>query len=293
MTWLILPVVLAATSAFGGRVVQRRLRPDWATWILTGLSVLTAVAVLWALGVLALGFAAEQPALAGAFGWCSTLVKTHRHIPVAVGVGAGIALVASGVSVVVRVRAWRIALRTSHAEIVDADEPIAFAVPGRPGRIVVSAGMLATLDPDEQRVLYAHERAHLRRNHHRFVGAADLAAAAVPLLVPLARLVRFATERWADEDAATEVGDRRLVARAVTRAALAGSGPAPAGVALGIAGAGSRARVESLMRPAITLSAVTVAWIAAAVGVLTISLVGSTVQIRDLVALLSHVCGPD
>ena len=36
----------------------------------------------------------------------------------------------------------------------------AYAVPGWPGRIVVTAGMLDALNPDERRVLLAHERAH-------------------------------------------------------------------------------------------------------------------------------------
>jgi predicted transcriptional regulator len=40
------------------------------------------------------------------------------------------------------------------------------------------------------------------------------------MLVPVARAAGWAAERWADEDAAHVVGDRRLVARALARAAL-------------------------------------------------------------------------
>src|SRR5205085_4994912 len=49
-------------------------------------------------------------------------------------------------------------------------------------------------------------------------------AAANPLLRPTARGVRLAVERDADEAAAAEVGDRRLVARALARAGLAKAG---------------------------------------------------------------------
>ena len=62
---LVLPMIVAVVAASGAAWVQRRLRPDWATWTLTVLSVGAALAVLWALTVLAAGYAAEQPRLAG------------------------------------------------------------------------------------------------------------------------------------------------------------------------------------------------------------------------------------
>ena len=73
--------------------------------------------------------------------------------------------------------------------------------------------MLRALSADERRVVLAHEAAHLARHHHLYVQLADLAAAANPLLRSTARGVRLAVEREADEVAAAEVGDRRLVAR--------------------------------------------------------------------------------
>ena len=88
--------------------------------------------------------------------------------------------------------------------------PTAFVLPGRPGRIVVSAGMLRALDVEERRVLLAHERSHLDRHHHRFIRLTDLAASALPLLRPVQRHVRFTVERWADEDAAAAVGTAGL-----------------------------------------------------------------------------------
>jgi hypothetical protein len=51
------------------------------------------------------------------------------------------------------------------------------------------------------RALLAYERAYLRGRHHWFTAAAEPAAAANPLLRPLARAVAFTIERWADEEA--------------------------------------------------------------------------------------------
>lgn len=290
---LVLPMIIAVATASGAAWVQRRLRPDWATWTLTVLSVGAALAVLWALTVLATGYAAEQPGLAGAFGWCHVLFTSHDRIPAPVGIGAWAALAASAVSVTARIRARRATLRMTHDGVASSSAPVAYAVPGRPGRVIVSEGMLNTLDNAERRVLYAHEHSHLRRRHHRFRQVADIAAAAVPILAPLNRQVRFATERWADEDAVREVGDRRLVARAVARAALASSGAGVGPAALGINGSGARARVEALMTPPSGSTASTFAWVSLGMTGLAISVAGSTVQFHHLVAFLAHVCGLD
>jgi hypothetical protein len=96
----------------------------------------------------------------------------------------------------------------------------AYALPGSPGRIVVSGRLLAALDAAGQAALFAHERAHLAGRHHLFTTVAHLAAAANPLLLPVARAVDYTVERWADERAATVTGDRRLVAATIGRVAL-------------------------------------------------------------------------
>lgn len=105
--------------------------------------------------------------------------------------------------------------------VVDDELPTAFAVAGVPGHVVISTAMLQALDAQERKVLLAHEAAHLRHHHHLFIQLAQLAAAANPLLRPLARVIAANTERWADEVAAVEVCSRDLVARGLARAALA------------------------------------------------------------------------
>ncbi|MFJ5142241.1 M48 family metalloprotease [Streptomyces sp. NPDC088707] len=123
---------------------------------------------------------------------------------------------------------------------------------GTGGRVVVSTGMLAGLAPAERRALFAHERAHLAGRHHRHLLTVHLAARANPFLLPLRTAVSYTAERWADEEAAAEVGSRRSVARAIGKAALlAPRAPAAALPALtgGDAGPVPR-RVAALMRPA-------------------------------------------
>ena len=127
----------------------------------------------------------------------------------------------------------------------------AYALPGRPGRIVVSGRLLDCLDGRRRAALIAHEQAHLASRHHLFTTVARLAAAANPLLLPVARSVDYTVERWADEHAAAVTSDRRLVAETIGQVALL-AGPRltgarrrrGAGMVLGIVG--SRAPRVSL-----------------------------------------------
>jgi hypothetical protein len=128
----------------------------------------------------------------------------------------------------------------------------AYAIPGTPGRIVVTAGMREILTPSQYAALVSHERAHLDGGHHRLVWAVRLAAIMHPALRPLVRRVEYLVERAADERAATDLGDRRGVARAIGAAALAANGrPAFSALHIGsprpAAGAVPR-RVMALLR---------------------------------------------
>ncbi|MFC9330572.1 M48 family metalloprotease [Kitasatospora sp. NPDC057015] len=130
-------------------------------------------------------------------------------------------------------RAWawaRAAVRAGRAGGATPEHPLAvladdradaFALPGRPGRVVVTAGMLRALSAPERAALLAHERAHLTGRHHVFLTAAAYAAAVHPALRTLRTPLGYHLERWADEAAASAVGDRRVTAQAVGRAALA------------------------------------------------------------------------
>jgi hypothetical protein len=165
--------------------------------------------------------------------------------------------------------AYRLAasLPAAGGELAVIDDPghQAYAVPGRPGRIVVSTGLLRGLDAGERRAVLAHERSHLTYRHHLHHTTAHLAAAANPLLHRLPAAVALSTERWADESAAA-VCRRDIVADAITHAALGGSRrlAAPA-VILAAAATEVLTRVEALRCPAARLTVWRVALLTALV----------------------------
>jgi Zn-dependent protease with chaperone function len=159
-------------------------------------------------------------------------VQLQDPVPQLIGVTAVVLLV-SGVFRVVRVlrarRATTQELRavcnscgTGELAVVALAAPHAFAVPGRPGRILVTQGLLSVLDGDERRVVLAHERAHLQSRHHWLRAATEVSAALNPVLIPVREAVAFLVERSADEHAAAVTGSRKLVAAAIAKVALAG-----------------------------------------------------------------------
>ncbi|WP_344442397.1 M56 family metallopeptidase, partial [Kitasatospora nipponensis] len=102
--------------------------------------------------------------------------------------------------------------------VLDDDRADAYALPGRPGRIVVTTGMLRALPAPERAALLAHERAHLTCRHHLFLAAAEYAAVLHPALRALRAPLGFHLERWADEAAARSVRERTGADRAGGRA---------------------------------------------------------------------------
>jgi len=52
-----------------------------------------------------------------------------------------------------------------HARVLDHPLPVAYCLPGLRSRLVVSAGVLDTLDPAQVRAVLAHEQAHLKERH--------------------------------------------------------------------------------------------------------------------------------
>jgi Zn-dependent protease with chaperone function len=250
---LVLP--LLAVPAVGW--VGGRLHPAWASWLVLVWALVLATCATLALGLLM--FAALS--LVGPFDrlghWSRAVLQQQDAIHPVVDIAAALLLVAlTGNALVVGIRRIK-ALSTAYRAagqgddelvVVDDERPLAHALPGRPGRIVVSTSMLSTLEPAERRALLAHERAHLAHSHHLFVAVVDVLAALVPLLRPLASVIRFTTERWADETAATHVGDRSVVARALAKAALASKGRQTGGsAAMAVSGGPVPRRVAALL----------------------------------------------
>jgi hypothetical protein len=84
---------------------------------------------------------------------------------------------------------------------------VAFSLPGRGGQIVVSQGIVDALSPGQFDALCAHEAAHLRLVHSRYVQLAQVMAQTFALWPPTrvsVTTLRHALERWADEQAVGE-----------------------------------------------------------------------------------------
>ncbi|MFE2142937.1 M48 family metalloprotease [Streptomyces sp. NPDC059456] len=229
---LLLPWILVPLA----RRVVSRVRPDVALWTITTASGALAVGVVACLGALLLPVALTVPSLAA----LAHLIRPLQAgpAPLALGVSAlsAGAVVVTGVAVVRRGRSEVKRLRSAHGDVahlpqvagvcvLDDSRPDAYALPGLAGggRVVVTSGMLRSLDPHEREVLLAHERAHLASRHHLFLAVAQLAGWCHPALAAVVPQVSFAVERAADEAAARATGNRLLTARAVGRAALATS----------------------------------------------------------------------
>ncbi|POM26113.1 Peptidase family M48 [Actinomadura rubteroloni] len=239
-----LPLAVPVVVGLAARPLSGLLPPRTATWLLTATGALLALTGTATLALLALAGALRLPLIAALADLSQRVL--HRDDPTSPPVAAVAgaltvaALVAAVRTAVREARALRAAARTARdlpgdglVSVVEDAGVEAFALPGRPGRVVVTTGMLALLTEPERRVLLAHERAHLAGGHHLFRAVVRVASAANPVLWPLRAAVTYTTERWADERAAATAGDRRRAARAIGKAALAAARD-PGRVVLGI-----------------------------------------------------------
>ncbi|MFS4092147.1 M48 family metalloprotease [Streptomyces sp. AF1A] len=230
---LLLPLLLPFALPALARRALARLTPVAALWAVTACAVVLAGCSLAALGAFVLIGVLKLPLFA-AFGELIHPLRTASDIVVVPAAATSVGVLAVccwtlARSVLRQTRAFRTA-RTQAGSgpaagdlcVVDSPRPDAYALPGRPHRIVVTTAMLRSLDGPEREALFAHERAHNEGGHHYFLAAAELAAHCHPALRPVRETIRLAAERAADEAAAASVGDRRLTARAIARAALAG-----------------------------------------------------------------------
>lgn len=158
---------------------------------------------------------------------------------VAVGVGEGpVAAVALGGGVLLAgyllaVSAWvtvrTSARRRSHRDLLDlvgtplpalpggrlldSGTPVAYCLPGRRPRLVLTSAVLIRLEPAALDAVVAHERAHLSQRHHLVLLPFAAWHTALPFL-PTARTARTAValliEALADDCARARVGDQPL-----------------------------------------------------------------------------------
>jgi Zn-dependent protease with chaperone function len=235
-TVVYIPLVCALALAAGAPAIARWAPPRLGSALLMPVALATALGADAALVVLVGARLIDAAPLAAVLGWRAEAGGPHPvPLPVSLAAAVGLLVILVAGQAEWR-RSWAAArrLRTLHGDaetgelvVVRSSAMVALALPATrtsPGRIVVSDGMLRALDGAERRVLLAHERSHLRHRHDRYRRLVGVAARLNPLLRPTVGAVEFLLERWADEDAAREVGSRHLTARALARAAVA-AGP--------------------------------------------------------------------
>ena len=245
---LLLPLTVAVGLAMIVTATHRRLPPVVAARTVTITLAVVAAAAVPTLWIVSLGYVAHLPLLGSRLEWCAKALGVHDPIPSGIGAAALVLSITGIVRARTVFRGYR-RLRHHHpgsVEITDHEQPFAFTLPGRGGQVVLSSGLLEMLDEAEQEVVVAHERAHAYHRHDRYLLTAQLAAAFMPLLRPLAGRLQFSLERWADETAVAHCGDRGFVARTLGKVALRSITPAGA---MSFAGLGVPARVAALLSP--------------------------------------------
>ncbi|WP_433606376.1 M48 family metalloprotease [Dactylosporangium sp. CA-139114] len=242
-------------SVIAVRLLADRLAPGAAARAVAWSAAVAAIGSTVSLALFAAHAAAEVPFAGRALGW-STRIVAHDTASQPWVPWLSIGLLAAAVgSVSYRWMRQRHLLRLLPSGPAGPVVPVpdatagAFAVPGRPGRVVVTTGMRDLLTDRRFEALLAHERAHLAERHHRLVRVTELAVAARPALWWAGRHVDYLDERAADERAAAALGDRRTVAHAIGTAALAGTAPHPAGLHAASVGGIVPRRVSHLLRP--------------------------------------------
>ncbi|MGD6756647.1 M56 family metallopeptidase [Streptomyces sp. BH105] len=233
--FVFLPLVLPLTAWPVARLATHRLHPRTATRLLTCVAAVMAVCSTVCLALLMVVGTAQLPGNPLPDGWSDPEVRAavpQDEIAGKAAIPALLAVLAACARTLWRhftlrrrAHAALAGLPASQVAVLPDPQAYAYALPGGDrGRIVVSTALLGRLATAERRALFAHERAHLTARHHRLLLTVRLAARANPFLRPLSSAVAYTAERWADEEAAALVGDRKVVARAIGKAALSPGG---------------------------------------------------------------------
>lgn len=284
MTRLLLPLALTFAAAAVAPTLASRLRPAHAARLLALTSASLIVATWATATAISLAYLAHHPLLGDSLRWCHHALGVHHPPTTIVGVTALAISISLGHRMLAVARAWRrdAGTRANHIHLVDSERAVAYAQPGHRGGIVITTALVDALSPAERRAVLAHEQAHLRHRHDRYLALA--ATIDAPPLRALSRRLRAALERWADEEAAASTGDRTTVATAIARAALAAT-PEPAPALAATAG-DVPGRVTALLQPPPSPARYAAAAFALTVTILTTTLT----QFHHLIAVIDILC---
>jgi hypothetical protein len=283
----VLPAVVALAVAMAAAGPHRRVSPQVAARVL-----LSTIGILGVAGmVIAMSWSAtfitHRPAVLDVAGWCRHMVGSHDMVPGWLGAAATAFVIVAGFRVVRTIRAWHTFRRVDGlpVEVVDSGQHFAYTLPGPGQQVVVSAALLRALEPEQIDVVLAHERAHGRHRHDRYVLAGNVAVAVAPWLRPLQHRLEFALERWADDAAAADTGGNRgLVAETLARVALA---QAPAS-ALAFSSLGVVGRIEALSRPPV-VARMSVRVMAMVIGMIIVA-AAAAIQLHHVGSWLLALC---
>ena len=284
---LFFPLLVASVFALSTCAAHRRIPPAAAALsivVCLGSIVVAAVPTAW---LVAARFLADVPLLPAGLAWCAEVFGLEHSVHPALGVAALMLTLVGATRAARCVHAWQAARVTAPGPVMLADDDRVFActLPGGGGRIVMSTGLDSLLDRHERAVVLAHERAHARFRHDRYLLVGDLAVALLPMLSPLAHRLRFCLERWADEEAVGACGDRRFVAETLGKVAT--TGMVPSGF-LGFGALGVPGRVAALLGPSPSRLALPGrVWSSAAVGA---AVLFSAYQLHHLGMVIAAVC---
>lgn len=286
----VLPTLLGVGLVTLMGQVQWNLRPQIAIPLLTAAMAIATSAVTLVVASTAAAFALGPARATRLTDWCRT-IPLHHEVDPLLGIPASALTVVlafrCGRTLLARHRAIRSAESSGRISVIDTDKLFAYAIPTRDGCVVVSRGLLAPLTASERRAVFAHERAHLRLGHHRYLLATELSRNVLPFLAPLARQIQHATERAADEAAVVAVQDRAVVARAIATVAMR---PNDLSHSLpGLDGGSVTRRVEALLWPHREPLATQLMLSTALIGGV-IAIGSVAVQLHHFGSLLNHLC---
>ena len=252
--------VAALLLAIAAGVYLRRAgwvpdRPHLAVglWQITGLTVVSALVG----GLIALGLTPlRQGVVPGLASFFAGHLDAGRSTLIVAGLGLAASVLAAQAVFTVRVARHRarhrdlLTLVAHHrGETLELEHgvAVAYCLPGRTPRIVVSSGARRLLTEAELQAVLAHEKAHLRGRHHLVLGPFSALATAIPWCRRTVADIALLVEMCADEHAARRHG-AEPIADALKKFQRLGTGTPPAG-ALAVATGSLGNRIARLSRP--------------------------------------------
>src|SRR5689334_9210248 len=161
-----LPLLVPVLAAAAARPLAARLEPRLATWLLTATTVALAAFSTAALALMTASALARSPLLAALGDYSQPVLRRGDPVPALAGMAAALLLTAAAVAVAVVIRARARALAESYRRaasmapdgrvvVVPGHSIEAYALPGSPGRIVVSGRLLDVLNDRGRAALLA------------------------------------------------------------------------------------------------------------------------------------------